>query len=627
MSGEAGLFCQIERGTELMGIAKMRGLRRNVCWILGALCIASASYGQDTTTQGYPRSMMTQEAQDYAHVLGMIKPGQAYTLNLADPAQLRFVQDQLAAAGRTRQTAPQTLASFAASAQKAKLVAAAANGGAAALAARPLVASVAGGPQDIDTITNFGDEGNNTLTATGYSSVQGGTTQTTITTQLINIQTKQVYASQPGTQYAQGTNFQVPVTGKIPAGTNLADVAAVATINTTVGSVSSSVVVSTASMVPATTGTMTAPNYCKRTKPGDPSSDCVIVGGVTQYETGSTTLVPNPPPIKVCFNRGSQQSCDYYNKTDRPATSVFFPAAGTANFGSTTIDSSYLTAGKYTATLIDTQDGGGCSFEGGMGPGWSLANPTTLQWALPQLSITNPGPCLNRYGGRLVNFIFYVVVPVDTNAGKNSGFISFDSAYAPPTPPGYLGFPALFLEDSCVAEGTLVHLADGRDVPIETITADNKPQVVNALGAARTVQGTAKGVEIHPMYRLTTNLGQTLLITRTHPVLTVNGLVMARDIKVGDSVKTLKGVAKITSTAQVNYPGKVYSLRLGWFNETPSENRTHSANGIFIGDSISQQQLEQAEIEHLQHDRSEVLRRLPDDKWRKEYQTFISQSH
>ena len=608
-----------------MGIAMMRGWRRNVCWVLGALCMASASYGQTVPAQSYPRPMTAQEAQDYAHVLGMIKSGRAYVLNLADPAQLRFAQDQLAAAGRTPQSAPQTLAAFQAGAQKAKL--AAAHGGAAALAARPLVADVPGGPQDIDTISNFGDEGGNKYTATGYSSVAGGTTQTTITTQLIDIQSKQVYASQSNTQYGQGTNFSVPVTQQIPSNANLANLAAVATINATVGKTSYTTVVSTGTMVPASTGTMTAPNYCIRVKPGDPSSNCVINNGVTQYATGSTTLVPNPTAIKICFNRGSQQACDYFNKSDRPANTVFFPEAGTANFGSNTIDSSFPTVGNFTATLIDTQDGGGCVFSGALGTGWSLANPSTLQWTLPQLSIVDPTKCLNKYGGRLVNFNFYVELPVNTNAGKNKGFISFTSAYKPPTPPGYLGIPGLFLEDSCVAAGTLVRLADGRDVPIESITADNSPKVVNAVGASRTVQGTAKGVELHPMYRLTTSLGQTLLITRTHPVLTTNGLVMARDIKVGDSVKTLKGDAKITSTTQVAYPGKVYSLRLGWFDEAPSENRTHSANGIFIGDSISQQQLEQAEIDRMQHDQSEVLRRLPDDNWRKEYQGFMSQSH
>jgi len=607
-----------------MRVITMHGFGIKVLWVLGILCIGGSSYGQTAPASTYPRPMTTQEAQDYAHVLNMVKPGRPYILNLADPQQMRFTQRALAAADRISTNAPQTYAAVRDTMQRDQKLAATANHSATALAARPLLASTVGGPQDIETISNFGDEGNNVYTATGYSSVLGGTTQTTITTQLIDTQTKTVYASASSTQYAQGTNFQVPVTGKVPSSANLA---AVATIVTVVGNNGNTTVVSTAAMVPASTGTMTAPNYCVRTNPSDPNSNCVINGGQTQYQTTSTTLVPSPPPIKVCFSRGSQQSCDYYNSSGRPATSVFYPEAGTASFGTNTIDPSYATAGSYTASIVDPVIGGGCVFSDhqALGTGWSLANASTLQWTLPQLSMTNPTNCLGVSGGRLVNFNFYVEVPLNTGAGKNTGYITFTSAYNPPMPPGYLGIPAIFLEDSCVAAGTLVRLADGSTTVIEKITADNQPQVMTAAGDKRTVLGTAKGVELHPMIRLKTSLGQDLLITRTHPVLSANGLVMARDLKVGDSVKTEKGMAKIVSTAQEKYTGQVYSLRLGWFDEARSDRRTHSANGIFIGDSVSQIQMEQDEVARLKNDRKEVLRRLPDDKWRQEYQNFINQ--
>jgi hypothetical protein len=250
-----------------------------------------------------------------------------------------------------------------------------------------------------------------------------------------------------------------------------------------------------------------------------------------------------------------------------------------------------------------------------------------VQWSLPQLSVTNPSNCLGYSGGRPVTFNFYIELPLNTAAGKNTGFITFTSAYVPPMPPGYLGVPGIYLEDSCVASGTLVHMATGNEVAIESITADNKPQVITATGDKRTVLGTAKGVELHPMVHLKTSLGQDLLITRTHPVLTTSGLVMARDVKVGDSVKTEKGDAKIVSATTQMYTGQVYSLRLGWFNEPKSDGRTHSANGIFIGDSISQIQMEQEEIARLQNDKMEVMHLLPNDQWRKEYQAFLKQSH
>lgn len=590
---------------------------------MGACLFAAGAHAQGASAQAAPRKMSDAEAQAFAHVLAMVEPGRPYRLNLADPVQLQFTRNALATAGRTQAAAPQTTAAVEATAARLK-ASLGASGGRAALAAKPLLAATAGGPQDIETVSNFGDDGNGVFTATGYSSVIGGTIQTTITTQLVDTVNKTVYASASSTQYGQGTDFSVPVIGKV---SNAVTLAAVATIVTTTANGSNTTVVSTAKMVPASAGTMTAPNYCVRTNPSDPNSNCVINGGVTQYQTTSTTLVPNPQPIKVCFARGSQQSCDYYNASGRQPTSVFFPSAGTASFGSNTIGASYATAGNYDASIVDPVIGGGCVFASKqpLGAGWSLQNPSTLQWNMQQLSLTNPVNCLGMSGGRPVNYNFYVEVPLQTPGGANTGFISFTSVYQPPMAPGFFGMPGLFLEDSCVAAGTLVELADGREVAIETISADDRPQVKTAAGAARTVLGTANGVELHPMIRIKTDKGQSLLITRTHPVLTTQGLVMARDLKANAIVRTERGDAKVLSAAPEIYSGKVYSLRLGWFDEARSDGRTHTAGGIFIGDSVSQVQMEREDIERLRKDKAEVLRRLPDDKWRAEYRKFIGQ--
>lgn len=611
-----------------MGFTGMGRLGRSISIsMLVALCAAGTTHAQNTAeAAASPRAMTAQEAQDVSHVLSMLKPGRPYVLNLADPQQLRFTQRALAAAGRTPANAPATFAALQTTAQHARTRAAAAKTGPMALAATPLQAKTAGAPQDLALLSNFGDDGNGVYTATGYSSVMGGTTQTTITTELFDTATRTIFATAHSSQYGQGTHFQVPVTGKVP---DPAHLAAMTTIVTTVGTATTTTVISTAAGVPATAGTMTAPNYCVRTNPQDPGSNCVINGGKTMYQTGSTTLVPNPPLIKICFNRGSQQSCDYFNASGRPATSVFFPTAGTATFGNNTIGSSYATAGTFTASVADPNQGGGCVFADHqpLGDGWS-ASGATITWNLAQVSPTNPNNCLGINGGRPLTFNFYIELPLDLPGGqKSTGFVTFTSAYAPPMPPGFLGVPGIFLEDSCVAAGTKVHMADGSEMPIENITADDSPQVISATGEKRTVQGTARGVELHPMIRLKTSLGQELLITRTHPVLTVDGLVMARDLKVGDSIKTDKGVATIVSITTEQYRGQVHSLRLGWFDEAKSEKRTHTANGIFIGDSISQVQMEQEEMQRVKNDPAEVMRRLPSDQWREEFQNFLQQSH
>lgn len=592
--------------------AKTSGIIGKFLLIL-ALCFIGAGYAQAQPGGTTPRPMTAEEAADYAYLLPLLRPGKPYVLNLADPRQQRIALRGLMQANRTPQNAPQTHAAFQAAV---RIHAQQARSKKTTLTPMLLAAPAPGSAQDIAVISNFGDDGNNVYTATGLSSVIGGTTQTTIKMDLIDTKTNTVYGTTSDTQFALGTNFQVPVFATVADPANLA---AVATITTTVGSVQKTVVVSTASSIPAGGATMTEPNYCVRN-----GNICVIENGQTKYQTTSTTLVPSPPPIKICFARGSQQDCDYFNNTIRPVTSVFFPAAGTAAFGANTVDPSYATVGQFTASIVDPVVGGGCVFTGPLGAGWSLANPSTLQWNLPQLSLTNPTQCLIRSGGHAVNFIFYVEAPLKTAGGNSTGFVTLSSA-SPPKFPGNYGIPQLYLEDSCVAAGTLVRLADGTETAIEKLTADDKPSVKTASGDALPVLGTVKGVELHPMIRLKTDLGQQLLITRTHPVVTDNGLVMARDLKVGDRLKTEKGVARIVSNATEKYTGLVHSLRLGWFDEAKSERRTHSANGIFIGDTISQAQAEQEEIARLESDRAHVERRLPDDKWRAEYRAFRAQ--
>lgn len=592
--------------------------------VLGVFFLCGIAYGQSAAGGPYPRPMTAGEARDYAYLLPKLKPGQAYVLNLAEPHQRSIARRGLMLANRTPRNAPQTHAALQAEVQSQLQQARGAGNDPAALAPRPLKAETPGDMQDIAAIEMTAVEGKTQYTATGYSSVYGGTIQTTITVQLVDTKSQTIYARASGTQYGQGTNFSVSVTGAVASAANLE---AVATIDTTEDRTCAITTVKTPAMYGASKATMTAPNYCARNQPGNPSSNCVIDSkSQTKYESESIT----PPrqdrgAIKICFNRGSQDACDYFNSTNRPTNGVFFPTAGTASFGANIDASKFAKEGKYSTIIIDELQGGGCIFEADapLGSGWSLPSANTVQWNLPQLSLTNPTTCLRKVNkGRLVDFTFVVKVPL---VSSRMGEVTFSSDLPPsPRPPGYNLIPQLHLEDSCVAAGTLVRLADGSEAAIETLSADDSRSVRTATGETRTVLGTGRGVELHPMIRLETNRGQSLLLTRTHPVLTVHGPVMALDLKAGDRVRTEKGVAAIVSITTEEYAGQVHSLRLGWFDEAKTDRRTYSANGIFIGDSVTQQQLEQEEVARVRSDKAHVMRRLPNDEWRAEYKTFVA---
>ncbi len=117
----------------------------------------------------------------------------------------------------------------------------------------------------------------------------------------------------------------------------------------------------------------------------------------------------------------------------------------------------------------------------------------------------------------------------------------------------------------CLAEGTLVKMADGREIPIENVHTGDK--VWNpAINAPAEVVNKWTGVEDTPLLKITTQVG-TISMTRDHPVFTPrNGIVRAGKLSIGDSIHTGFGIdseVKITNIEQgENTTVNVYNLDL-----------------------------------------------------------------
>jgi hypothetical protein len=175
--------------------------------------------------------------------------------------------------------------------------------------------------------------------------------------------------------------------------------------------------------------------------------------------------------------------------------------------------------------------------------------------------------------------------------------------------------PPLEFAYSCIAEGTLIRLADGSLMPIEKI-ADGMN--IKANGADLSVIDTSVGIETIPMVRIVDKKGNNVLLTESHPVLTVNrGIIWASEVKKGDRVKNEDGTSIVTSVTTEMFGGKVYNVKLD-VSHIQADQKGHVnaiyANGILVGDLDMQAEFEFKNKE----ERKDVLSRLP-KQWHQDY--------
>jgi hypothetical protein len=145
--------------------------------------------------------------------------------------------------------------------------------------------------------------------------------------------------------------------------------------------------------------------------------------------------------------------------------------------------------------------------------------------------------------------------------------------------------------NSCFAEGTPVRRANGTVASVEKLKVGDKV-ISDSKGTILTVTSTAHGTEDQPLVSLRDNKGHKLQLTTKHPVLLASGeVVHASTVKVGDQVMTDRGIAKIVSAERMPYGGQVYNLALGTAAEKAKvgvNGTTMFAGGFLVGDSAMQ---------------------------------------
>jgi len=318
-----------------------------------------------------------------------------------------------------------------------------------------------------------------------------------------------------------------------------------------------------------------------------------------QINNQKPILVQNKNTVVVCLNRANPTKenpgpCDYGPTTPGVyPPNVKIPVAGSVQYtGKIDVDpnTGKPKPGAYQVTLSLTgQSQGGSCKQKDIGDTFfnnpnTKINGDTITW---DMEYADFGPvCYSNDEnytltlGLRLNISGVPVWATITNAPNTKPRIS--TIVSSP----------LVVQWGCIAEGTLVRLADGRSLPIEKIKMG---QTVSSPNGPLAVRSTTKGWD-HELIAVTDSKNRTITMTPNHPVPTGRGMIAAKELRVGDSLSTSKGkvIVDRLSTEMRRKAVRVYNLELGQVDGPKLADPTQAtfyASDILVGDSEMQRLL------------------------------------
>lgn len=523
-------------------------IARKCLWVL--FLVTALLGGGCRSTRPLPPTT-DQDRADLREMLAYAKPGQPTELDFSNPVHYRFYLRQLELAGVTQAKYPQQYKVLEATRQEHIRSGPAHVRRPVMLDANTASSSLA---SPIQTLTSFGPNGS-TYGASALSSV-------------------------PNTPYVSQLTVGMYDSNQNPVGTpgftqqynNGADVEAQTSGTATSGSTISAVV-----------------TYFWQDQQGHATHGYISASSALD-PTNITNTAPMPAAgqtiTKLCLGR-TGPDCTY-TPSGGSGSNVLMPVSGSITFGSA-ISTNPPTPNTSLITMAnpDGGSGGGCtiaSTSNFFGDPNTTINGNTISWNLAPAQFQPAANCL------AVNAPAIYTFTVGLTVGSLPSYVTItNDPDAPSNNPYYLAIPGLSVYFSCLADGTDVELAGGGTKKIESIAAGDRV-ITDRRGTVMRVRSTLRGTEDVPMIRLKTDKGHELLLTDGHPVVTPQGVVLARLLKTGDQVVTREGTARITSLDREMFGGHVWNLNVGDGPSTASQTdkTTFFANGVLVGDNEMQ---------------------------------------
>jgi hypothetical protein len=589
------------------------------CFAAAALAGGCTTDGQEASVSVVDQSLSASMSADsqYMGKLLTTKTGTAASarINLADPAQHRFVLNRLAAAGKNAENSPYLFERIQAS--KTKAMASLAGGATTNAVATDWCANfvLLGTERKVTTKIKFDGTHPNV-------SCKGGAEYVYVDVSTFNSNragTEHILVSSAaGEDYTGGTNFDaVVIRPELPA---------------VLGRVNK-----TDSLLIA----YDALGNEQMTFTSVTSAVLPLPGSIQLQHPTLHPQVTNGGVVQMCQLRGTDTECDYRvgNRVGAAFASFASPINGIAAVGSVgpwtpdptamfTLPAAFNSSHVYMPTVgvldVGQSDAGNCAIKTIASAKFNLIKTVTggacvtsssfASSIVPTISprkatfstvsdFTNNGgtgspATTNCAHAAIVNE--QVKPSIIVTANVNCGELNPDGSpllfprTITLTPDG--GSPTPFFVkflNSCFAEGTTVRRPGGTSVAVEKLSVGDKV-ISDAKGTVLTVTGVSNGLEDEPLVDIRDSKGHQLRLTSKHPVIKASGaVVFASSIQTGDDVMTDRGIASVVSVARVPYTGKVYNLKLG----TPAERAkvgkngtTMFAGGFLVGDSAMQQE-------------------------------------
>lgn len=216
------------------------------------------------------------------------------------------------------------------------------------------------------------------------------------------------------------------------------------------------------------------------------------------------------------------------------------------------------------------------------------STPNTLAWNLPAgTSPSNSNPLIFGsipWTSEVATYLF-IQFQVLLQGTPIPAVAVIQSSDTPDNDPldGVTNIKPLQFVYHCLAQGTLITLADGSTLPVESLTTGH----VVRTGEGQTLPVTSTWVAPHqgPVVRLETDAGHTLVMSHNHVVMTPQGPQMAGDLAEGGQVHVSGGTATITTARTEDFDGLLCNASLSAPNQPADATRnTMFANGVQVCD-------------------------------------------
>jgi len=240
-------------------------------------------------------------------------------------------------------------------------------------------------------------------------------------------------------------------------------------------------------------------------------------------------------------------------------------------------------------------------------------NPAKLNWSLPPgQSTRDPGNPIVfgnvPWGSDTLAYFYCEIDVVLSNGSLATTYIQSSPSVDPDPLDGTKYIMPIDFIWHCLAEDSLVTMADGSRRIIKDIVAGDKVQI-NNQGDIAIVEWTNLGIHKGPVVLIETDTGEKITASDNHIFFTESAAKLATEIISGDKLKMLQGVATVKSVEEVIYDGLLCNLATVQYQDPDNDKAeigVFYANDFLVGDINAQRVLRQKHCNDINWVKSQV---------------------